>query len=99
MNTGGPTGRPFCFREVYLANRGIFHFFRFMGDLNRKKAWELLPLLVKKEVSSLELTDACLAEIDRTGKKLNSFITVMADSARKKAREVDDKLSKGRPVG
>jgi len=70
-----------------------------MGELNKKKAWELLPLLEKKEISAVELTQSCLAEIDRTGKKLNSFITVLADSALEKAREVDAKRSKNQPVG
>ena len=40
-----------------------------------------------------------MSEIERTGKKLNSFITVLADSALEKAREVDVTRSKGRPVG
>ncbi|MCI0595878.1 MAG: Asp-tRNA(Asn)/Glu-tRNA(Gln) amidotransferase GatCAB subunit A, partial [candidate division Zixibacteria bacterium] len=70
-----------------------------MGELNRKKAWELWPLLEKKEISAVELTQSCLSEIDRTGQKLNSFITVLADSALEKAREVDAKRSKGQPVG
>ncbi len=70
-----------------------------MGDLNTKKAWELLPLLEKKEISVVELTESCLSEIDRTGKKLNSFITLLADSALDKAQEVDSKRSNGQPVG
>jgi len=70
-----------------------------MGELNRKKAWELLSLLDTKEISAVELTQSCLAEIDRSGKKLNSFITVLSDSALEKAREVDVKRSKGLPVG
>ncbi len=67
--------------------------------MNRKKAWELWPLLEKKEISAVELTQSCLAEIGRTGQKLNSFITVLTDSALEKAREVDAKRSKGHPVG
>lgn len=70
-----------------------------MRDLNRKKAWELLPLLEKKEVSAVELATSCLSEIDRTGKKLNSFITILADSTLDKAREIDVRRSKGQPVG
>jgi aspartyl-tRNA(Asn)/glutamyl-tRNA(Gln) amidotransferase subunit A len=70
-----------------------------MGDLNRKKAWELLSLLEKKEISAVELTTSCLSEIDRTGKKLNSFIIILADSALDKAREIDVRRSKGQPVG
>ena len=70
-----------------------------MDKLNLKKAWELLPLLAKKEISAVELTKSCLAEVDRTGKKLNSFITVLTDSALEKAGEVDTKRAKGQAVG
>ena len=58
-----------------------------------------MPLLEKKEISAVELTQSCLAEIGRTGKKLNSFITVLADLALDKARKVDAKRLKGQPVG
>ncbi len=58
-----------------------------------------MSLLDTKEISAVELTQSCLAEIDRSGKKLNSFITVLSDSALEKAREVDVKRSKGLPVG
>ncbi|HLG93247.1 MAG TPA: amidase, partial [candidate division Zixibacteria bacterium] len=70
-----------------------------MSELNRKKAWELWPLLEKKEISAVELVQSCLTEIDQTGKKLNSYITVLTDTALEKAREVDAKRSKGQPVG
>ena len=58
-----------------------------------------MPRLEKKEISAVELTKSCLSEIERTGKNLNSFITVLNDSALEKAREVDAKRSKGQPVG
>lgn len=58
-----------------------------------------MSLQEKKEISAVELTTSCLSEIDRTGKKLNSFITILADSALDKAREVDVRRSKGQPVG
>ena len=67
--------------------------------MNTKRAWELLLLLEKKEISAVELAESCLSEIDRTDKKLNSFITVLADSALGKAREVDARRSKDQPVG
>jgi len=70
-----------------------------VDGLNRKKAWELLPLLGKREISAVEVTQACLAEIERSGKKLNSFITVLADSALEKAKKVDTKRAKGEKLG
>lgn len=56
-------------------------------------------MLEAKEVSAVEVTRACLAEIERTGKKINSFITVLADSALDEAREVDKKRAQGRSLG
>ncbi len=70
-----------------------------MDGLNRKKAWELLPLLAKKEISAVEATQSCLTEIEKTGKNLNSFITVLADSALQKAKDVDTRRAKNQPIG
>lgn len=67
--------------------------------LNKKKAWELLPLLEKKEISAFELTSACLDELNRTGKILNTFITVMADQALAQAKNIDASRSRGESLG
>jgi aspartyl-tRNA(Asn)/glutamyl-tRNA(Gln) amidotransferase subunit A len=52
-------------------------------------------LLRAKAVSSLELTRACLARIERFNGPLNAFITVMADQALTTARDMDTALRRG----
>ncbi len=55
---------------------------------------ELRDALKKKEVTSLEATDAYLARIEKAG-DLNAFITVTADKAREMAKASDEKLGRG----
>ncbi|HEX4347306.1 MAG TPA: amidase [Vicinamibacterales bacterium] len=49
--------------------------------------------------SSSETTDACLRQIDADNPRLNAFILVMADEARRAAREADADLAAGRDHG
>jgi aspartyl-tRNA(Asn)/glutamyl-tRNA(Gln) amidotransferase subunit A len=56
---------------------------------------ELAPRLRRKEVSPLELTRACLASIEKLNPKLNSFITVLADSALAEARAAEEEIARG----
>lgn len=48
-----------------------------------------------RKVSSLELVSQSLARIEELNPKLNAFITVMGDAARKRAAELDDELAAG----
>lgn len=52
-------------------------------------------MLDRKEVSSLEVTDEFLEQIDSRDKVINAYITVTADLARKAAEEADSKRAKG----
>jgi aspartyl-tRNA(Asn)/glutamyl-tRNA(Gln) amidotransferase subunit A len=52
-------------------------------------------LIQKKEVSPVELAQACLARIERLDPKLNSFITVTADSALEEARRAEAEIARG----
>jgi len=52
-----------------------------------------------REISAVELTDECLRTIEAAGKQLNAFILVMADEARRQARDVDRELAAGRDRG
>src|SRR5262249_58376855 len=49
----------------------------------------------KKEVSPLDLTRACLAEIERRNAELNAFITVTAESALEEARRAEGEIVRG----
>jgi len=52
-----------------------------------------------REVSAAEITDACLRQIDAENPRLNAFILVMADEARRQARDADRELAAGHDRG
>ena len=62
-------------------------------------AWtlnEAAAALERRVISSEELTKLCLARIDKLDRILNSFITLDADSALRRARECDRQRRAGR---
>ena len=60
---------------------------------------EAAQLVEKGEASPLELVDSTLERIERLEPKLNAFITVMADQARRDARRLTAELARGRRRG
>jgi len=56
---------------------------------------KLSLLLRKKEISPVELTEQTLARIERLDPQLNSYITVMADTAREEARCAEQEIFAG----
>jgi aspartyl-tRNA(Asn)/glutamyl-tRNA(Gln) amidotransferase subunit A len=52
-----------------------------------------------REVSSRELTDACLERIERDATRLNTFLAVDADAALRAAEEADARLGRGEGDG
>ncbi len=56
---------------------------------------EAMTALAKKRVSSLELTKACLARIERIAPKLNSFLAIEKDAAIKAAKAADRARARG----
>ncbi len=63
-----------------------------MNRLNLKQAKEGLK---KKSFSSVELTKACLSQIERSDSKLNSFVTVTKETALRQAEAADKALDEG----
>ncbi len=61
----------------------------------QKSIAESGKLLRNREVSSLELTEKCLARIEEFNPALNAFITITADSALAQAREADTEIQRG----
>jgi aspartyl-tRNA(Asn)/glutamyl-tRNA(Gln) amidotransferase subunit A len=56
---------------------------------------EAADLLRRRELSSRELTEACLARIERDGERLNTFLAVSREAALAAAQVADDALSAG----
>ena len=57
---------------------------------------EAATKLRRREVTSLELTDACLDRIALYNPKVDAFITVLGEQARAQARQLDAELSAGK---
>ena len=68
-------------------------------DLADRTIGEVAPALRAREISARELTDACLARIDRDAGRLNTFLAVDADAARRAADEADARLGRGEGDG
>ena len=56
---------------------------------------QLGPLLARREVSPLEVTDQLLERIEGLDGQLHTYLTVDADGARAQAREAEGRLAKG----
>src|SRR5881394_1805039 len=56
---------------------------------------EAAERLKKKELSSVELTEACLQRIEATEPKIQAFITQTPELARETAQAVDQRRAKG----
>ena len=67
-----------------------------MRPLHDLSISELAPRLAAREVSSLEITEACLARIAADNGRFNAFITVLGEQARQDARRADAEIAAGR---
>src|SRR5207245_1078784 len=66
-----------------------------MSELTRTSVVDLAASLRNRELSSVELLDACLAEVDRLNDELNAVIWRDDDAARAAAEEADKRLDAG----
>lgn len=66
-----------------------------MSDLTRRPALELARALRERELSAVELLDACLAEADRLDPALNALMWRDDEAARAEARAADARLAAG----
>jgi aspartyl-tRNA(Asn)/glutamyl-tRNA(Gln) amidotransferase subunit A len=64
-------------------------------DLTRLSLADAMKLLRRKAVSPVDLTQACLARIERLNPALNAFITVTAEQALQQAREAEAEIQRG----
>jgi amidase len=66
-----------------------------MTDLTRRSALDLAAALRAREVSAVELLDACLSEVDRLNDSLNAVVWRDDDAARAEAQAADERLAAG----
>ena len=64
-------------------------------DLLRLTIEELAPMVQRREVSPVEITQAALAQAERLQPILNSFITILGDRAMAQAKEQEAALARG----
>jgi aspartyl-tRNA(Asn)/glutamyl-tRNA(Gln) amidotransferase subunit A len=52
-----------------------------------------------RQITSAQVTDECLRRVDADNPRLNAFICVFADEARRQARDADEEIAAGRDRG
>ncbi len=68
-------------------------------ELYELTARDLAQKIRNGEVTSAEAAESVLARIDQMEPALNAYITVMADSARERARDIDARRLNGEDIG
>jgi len=68
-------------------------------DILKLTCRELRDLITKGEVKSSDAVLAVFAQIEKRDAKIGAFLSTFKDNALKKAKEIDEKISKGKPVG
>jgi len=67
-------------------------------ELCHLTAHEIHDLLVKREVSAVEVAESVFQQIDKVEDTIHSYITLMREDALAKAAQVDDKISAGEKI-
>ncbi len=65
------------------------------GELWQLSVAEASRLLADRQISSIELTDACLERIAAVDDRISAYVTVTADLARQQAAEADRRIAAG----
>ena len=68
-----------------------------MNELLKKSALELADMLAAGQITSVELTQACLDRIDAIDDRVNAFITVDREGARRPRPTWTRAARRGRP--
>ena len=69
---------------------------RDLATLTLKQASDLVR---RRDVSPVELTEACLARIEQRNRQINAFITVTREQALAAARSAETEIGRGRRLG
>src|SRR5436190_5728774 len=70
-----------------------------MTDIAFAPATKLASLIRRKKIGALELLDHYLARVAKYNPKINAIIVTDVDAARKRAKEADRALARGKPWG
>ena len=69
-----------------------------MNELLKKSALELADMLAAGEITSVELTQACLDRIEEVDEKVHAFLHVDAEGALATAKKVDEDRAAGKEL-
>ena len=70
-----------------------------MPKLNELTAKEITEKIREKEVTAEECVLSVLERIQEVEGRVRAFVTLVKEEALRKAREIDEKASKGKPLG
>ena len=70
-----------------------------MSDLTLLSAVAMAAEIRDRKISPVELVDQHLAKIEKLNPKLNAFVHVDADRARREAKSAEDAILRGTPIG
>ena len=68
-------------------------------DINNLTIKHLSKLIASREVSCTEVVDATIERIEKLNPKLNAFITILGESARREAKHADLLIKQGKYLG
>ena len=64
-----------------------------------KNAHELIDLIKKKELSSVELLEALLKRVEKVNPDLNAVVQLDVEKALEKAKQADKDVAEGKELG
>ncbi|MFL6502844.1 MAG: amidase [Nitrososphaera sp.] len=70
-----------------------------MLDTSKLTIKHLSKLIASREISCLEVVDAIIERIEKLNPKLNAFITILDESARREAMHADSLIKQGKYLG
>jgi aspartyl-tRNA(Asn)/glutamyl-tRNA(Gln) amidotransferase subunit A len=68
-------------------------------DISNLTIKHVSKLIASRQISCLELVDATIERIEKLNPKLNAFITILDESARREARHADSLIKQGKYLG
>jgi aspartyl-tRNA(Asn)/glutamyl-tRNA(Gln) amidotransferase subunit A len=70
-----------------------------LQDINNLTIKHVSKLIASRKISCLELVDATIERIEKLNPKLNAFITILDQSAKREAKHADSLIKQGKYLG